>query len=191
MSGATAADLLAIPEELRFHEIIGGEIVEKANPSFEHGGAQGRTFRVLDPYDRGAGGPPARPGGWWLSMEVEIEFEKHEVYRPDVVGWRRDRVPERPRGTPIAIRPDWVCEILSPRNTANDLVKKKRVYQRCQVGHYWIVDPMNEMLTVYRWGPDGYIEIRSAVRGERVKAEPFEAVDLQVGVLFGDDPDER
>ena len=46
------------------------------------------------------------------------------------------------------------------------------------------------VLTVYRWGPDGYIEVLAAERGERVKAEPFDAITLQVGVLFGDDEDE-
>ena len=38
----TIADFLAIPEELRFHEPIDGEIIEKAMPSAEHGSAQGR-----------------------------------------------------------------------------------------------------------------------------------------------------
>lgn len=28
------------------------------------------------------------------------------------------------------------------------------------------------------------------MRGERVKAEPFEAIELQVGVFFGDDEDD-
>ena len=37
---ATIGDFLAIPEEKRFHELIAGEIVEKASPSVEHGSAQ-------------------------------------------------------------------------------------------------------------------------------------------------------
>ncbi|AGP34280.1 hypothetical protein [Sorangium cellulosum] len=36
---ATLADLLAIPEEQRFHEIVDGELMQKAVPSFEHGDA--------------------------------------------------------------------------------------------------------------------------------------------------------
>lgn len=35
-----AQDLLAIPEEERFHEIIDGELVRKAMPSAKHGSAQ-------------------------------------------------------------------------------------------------------------------------------------------------------
>jgi len=87
------------------------------------------------------------------------------------------------------VRPDWTCEILST-NKRNDLIKKKRIYHRHQVPHDWIVDPSEETLTVYRWAPDGYTEILVGERGERVLAEPFEAIPLVVGVLFGDDEDE-
>lgn len=37
----------------------------------------------------------------------------------------------------------------------------------------------------------GYIEILAAERGELVRAEPFDATPLQVGVLFGDDEEEE
>ena len=67
-------------------------------------------------------------------------FDAANTFQPDVTGWRRDRVPEGSGGVPVMVRPDWVCEILSS-NKRNDLVKKKRVYHRHQVPHYWIVDP--------------------------------------------------
>ncbi len=182
----TVADLFAIPEEARRHELIDGEIVEKGAATGEHGNAQSAlTTELRRPFDRRPGG--SLPGGWWFASEVEILFGD-DVCRPDVVAWRRERVPERPRGTPVAVRPDWTCEILST-NRRNDLVRKKHVYHRHQVGHYWIVDPVEETLAVYRWHPDGYLEILAAERAERVRAEPFEAIELSVGVLFGDEPE--
>ncbi len=42
-----------------------------------------------------------------------------------------------------------------------------------------------------RWTQEGYVEILAAERGEQVRAEPFEATPLQVGVLFGDDEDDE
>lgn len=106
-----------------------------------------------------------------------------------MAGWRRDRVSRRPEGMPVMNRPDWVCEILST-NRNNDLIKKKRVYHRHRVPHYWIIDPAEQMLSVWRWVSDGYVEIVVAERGEEVRAEPFEALPLKVGVLFGDEDDE-
>ena len=188
---ATVADLLAIPEEERFHEIIDGELVRKAMPSFRHGGAQFRlSNRVGGPYDRRPGGRGG-PGGWRFATEVEIQFEDHQVYRPDIVGWRRERLAEIPQEFPISVRPDWVCEILSPSNQQNDLFKKIRTYQRCQVPHYWIIDPIAETLAVYRWTPDGFLLAVVAKGQERVRAEPFDAVELSVHALVEDDEDDE
>jgi Uma2 family endonuclease len=183
------ADLLAIPENQRFHEIIDGELVRKAAPTGEHGGVQAAlTGSLFDPFNRSPGG--RRPGGWWFLVEVEIELAPHEIYRPDILGYRRERVAERPRGSPLHLRPDWVCEILSPNNTRNDTVKKMRVYHRCEIPHYWIVDPNEETLAVHRWTSEGYLTVLLAERGERVRAEPFDAIELQVSVLFGADPED-
>ncbi len=186
MASATVAELLAIPEGERFHEVIDGELVQKAMPSWSHGRTQTRLGgRLSDPYDR----PPGRrgPGGWWLVTEVEIELEAHQVYRPDISGWRRERLPTPPAEIPVRVRPDWICEILSPTNASNDTVKKLRTYHRCQVPHYWILDPQHETLTVLRWTAEGYVVVIAAGSGERVRAEPFDAVELDLSELFGDE----
>lgn len=187
---ATAADLLALPESSRFHEVIAGELVQKAAPSGKHGGAQAAlTGSLFGPFSRRPGG--RWPGGWWFETEVEIEFERHEVYRPDLAGWRRERAPEQPSETIVRLRPDWICEILSPSNARDDQVTKFETYRRCGVPHYWIVDPDQRTLRVHRWTPEGYLVVLSAQSGQRVRAEPFDAIELQVGVLFGDDPDDE
>ncbi len=82
-----------------------------------------------------------------------------------------------------------MCEILST-NKRNDLILKKRAYHRAGVAHYWIIDPIEETLAVYRWHADGYVEVLIAERNDRVRAEPFDAIELRLGVLFGDDEDE-
>lgn len=186
---ATVEDLLALPERSRFHEIVNGELVQKATPSGEHGGAQAALAGSLfGPFSRRPGG--RWPGGWWFATEVEIEFETHEVYRPDVVGWRRERAVERPSGTPVRLRPDWICEILSPSNAREDQVTKFETYRRCGVTHYWIADPDSRTLRVHRWTKEGYLVVLTAQAGQRVRAEPFEALEFEVGILFGDDPDD-
>ncbi len=97
------------------------------------------------------------PGGWWIATEVEVQLAPSQIYRPDVVGWRRERVPERPTGTPVAIRPDWICEVLSPSNPGTDRVKKLNRYHQFGVPHYWLVDPIEESLSVFRWTAEGYL----------------------------------
>src|SRR5688572_6923431 len=178
---ATSADLAATPND-PFAEVIGGVVVEKASPSAEHGATQAALVATLWQrfHSRRGGGP----GGWWIMTEVEVELEAHETYRPDVVGWRRDSVPQRPTGRPVLIRPDWVCEVLSASNADNDVVTKFRVYHRNGVPHYWLLDPENRTLIVYRWSQAGYVAVLTAKRDETVRAEPFEAIELADGSLF-------
>lgn len=186
---ATVEDFLAIPEATRFHEIIDGELVRKAMPSGPHGRVQFRlATEIGGPYDRRAG--RGGPGGWIFATEVEIRFEPGNVFRPDVAAWRRERLARLPQESPLDVRPDWVCEILSPSSKQNDLFKKLRTYQRCAVAHYWIIDPEAEALAVYRWTTEGYLLVLTADSRERVRAEPFGAVELSVHELVAGDEDD-
>lgn len=184
---ATIAEWLAIPEEHRRHELVAGVLVEKEAASGRHGAAQVGIIQVLIPYNRRPGG--RWPGGWWFASETDVSFDDHNLFRPDVTGWRRERLAVLPTEVPITVVPDWICEILST-NKRNDLITKKRVYHRHHVGHYWILDPIEETLAVHRWVEGGYLEVMIAERSERVRAEPFGDIELAVGVFFGDDPDE-
>jgi Uma2 family endonuclease len=186
---ATLDDFWAIPESQRFHELIAGDLIQKAAPSGEHGGAQAAVVGALGPpFQRKPGG--RGPGGWWIATEVEVLLETGDVVRPDIVGWRRENSPERPAGMPVKLRPDWICEIVSPSNATDDTVKKLRLYQQVNIPYYWIVDPREATLTVMRWSADGFVTRMRAERHEVVRAEPFQAIELAVGTLFGDDPPE-
>lgn len=184
---ATLEDFWAIPEGERFHELTSGQLSPKAAPTGEHGDAQaGVVGAVRPPFQRKPGG--GGPGGWWIATEVEVLLDGGDVVRPDVLGWRREHCPTRPTGTPVRVRPDWICEVVSASNATDDTVKKLRLYHRVGLPHYWIVDPRDATLTVMRWNPDGFVTLMRAERGEVVRAEPFEAIEIVIGTLFGDDP---
>jgi Uma2 family endonuclease len=130
------------------------------------------------------------PGGWWIATEVDVEYDAHELFRHDAAGWRRERVPERPTGRPVLPRPDWVCEILST-NRRRDLVDKLNVLATAGVPFYWVVDPEEKTITVLRLAKQSFVVALACASGETVRAEPFEAIELRVGAIFGDeDPDE-
>jgi Uma2 family endonuclease len=184
---ATQADFWAIPEHERFHELIDGVLIEKASPSGEHGDAQaGIISAVRPPYQRAVG--RGGPGGWWILTEVEVLLLDEQIVRPDVVGWRRDRCPERPTGFPIKQRPDWICEVISPLRARDDRVTKLRLYHRAGVPYYWVVDSRDSTIEIMRWSEPGYVTLQTAERGETIRAEPFDAIEIVVGTLFGDDP---
>jgi Uma2 family endonuclease len=185
---ATVAEWLAQPEDRRL-ELIDGELVEKASPSFEHGLAQGQTVGALGGAFGRKGGGSGGPGGWWIATEVDVLLDGRG-YRPDIAGWRRDRVPAPLKERPVTIRPDWICEVVSESNRTVDTVTKLRRYHQAGVVHYWILDQVDRTLTVHRHTADGYLVALRASADERVRAEPFGAIELQVAVLLGEDPDD-
>lgn len=184
---ATVEELAVLRDQGRAVELVDGEIVEKAMPLPEHGAAQTKLGALLDGFNRKGGGPRG-PGGWWIMSEVEVLYAATgEAFRHDLLGFRRDRLPERPKGLPVRERPDWVCEILSPTTARIDLVKKQPTLHAHGVPHYWIVDPEHETLTVLRLAETAYLRILDAGVGDVVRAEPFEATELSVAELFGRD----
>ena len=112
---ATFQDVLAIPEESRRHEVLDGELVEKEVSSGKHGVASCAAGGLFSPFRRAPNGPE-RPGGWWILVDVTIVLAPHQTVRPDLAGWRRERMPSPPEGYPQYLRPDWVCELSSDRD---------------------------------------------------------------------------
>lgn len=187
---ATADDLRAAYGEDGRAEIIHGVILEKVAPRLEHTATSNYAFTAISRrFDRKPGGK--WPGGWWLRPELHVQYETHELFCHDGCGFRRDRVAQIPTGWPVRIRPDWVCELLSPNHHKRDRIDKWRVHHAAEVPHYWIVDPEEKTLEVHRWERAGYTCILTATSGDVIRAEPFDAVELRAAVLFGDEDDDE
>jgi Uma2 family endonuclease len=170
-------------------ELVDGQVVRKAAPMASHGRLQARLAFILGPFDRKPGGPRG-PGGWWLMSEVDTLYAKtDEVFRHDLQGYRRDVHPEMPTGFPLPHVPQWACEILSPSNTRIDWIKKQRTLHTHAVAHYWVIAPVEELVTVLRWQPEAYLLIATAGRGDdrgdEHRLEPFADLPISMDELFG------
>jgi len=182
---ATYADLLATPEDVKA-EILAGELVVQPSAVFEHGYSQGGVIDSLrGPFDRGRGGP----GGWWIVVEIDVQFTAYDVVRPDLVGWRRERLPSPQGQRPITVVPDWICEVLSPRQgVRRDRVVKMELYARHGVPFYWLLDPVEGVLEAYALERGRWTVIGTYDRGAVVRVAPFEAIELVVADLFMPEP---
>ena len=83
------------------------------------------------------------------------------------------------------VAPDWVCEILSPSTEAIDRGRKMRIYRREGVGQVWLINPMTKTLEVYRLEAGRWILLDTFEDDAVVRAEPFDAVELSLSVLWG------
>jgi Uma2 family endonuclease len=178
---AVYADLLALPEDVRA-EILGGALVRAPAPLPRHSKAQRSAARFVGgPFDDddGHGGP----GGWWIFLEVDIELTPHDVVRPDLAGWRRERLPD-PDQRPIRIVPDWACEVLSPSTAGRDRVQKRELYAQHGVRYYWIVDPDARTVEALELRDGRWMDAGSHGDNATARIPPFDAVEIPVGRLF-------
>jgi len=179
---ATYADLMALPEGERA-EVIAGSVVTSPAPLPRHSHVLVSASRFIGgPFqdDDGRGGP----GGWWIFVEVDVALSVHDIVRPDVAGWRKERLPRPGAVRPIDVVPDWVCEVLSPATAARDRVHKRNLYARSGVPYYWLIDPVARVLEALKLHEGGWIEL--GVHGDESVARiaPFDAIELEVGRLF-------
>lgn len=179
---ATYEDLLALPEDVRA-EVVRGTIEVAPAPLPRHSKVQGaiRGF-IGKPFDDddGVGGP----GGWWILLEVDVRLSPHDIVRPDLSGWRRERLPEPWDLRPIDVVPDWICEVTSPSNARYDRVTKARLYLEAGVSHLWLVDPVARILEALVREGTRWTEAGRFTDGDVVSIPPFEAVSLDVGRVF-------
>ncbi|MBX3250573.1 MAG: Uma2 family endonuclease [Myxococcales bacterium] len=179
---ATYGDLLALADDVRA-EILGGRIVTAPAPLPKHSRAQralgsfvGRPFDD----DDGFGGP----GGWWIFVEVDVLLGPHDVVRPDLAGWRRQRLPDPGDRRPIDVAPNWVCEILSPSTAARDRVEKRKLYGDHGIEHYWIVDVDARTLEAFELSAGRWVLVDSYDETATARIPPFDAVELVIDRLF-------
>ncbi len=178
---ATYADLLALPEGVRA-ELIAGVVEVLPAPRPRHANVQRALGRFVGgPFhdDDGFGGP----GGWWIFLEVDVSLTPGDVVRPDLSGWRRDRL-SQPDVRPLTVVPDWVCEIASPSTASRDRVIKRRLYARSGVAHYWIVDPVARSIEAMTLRDGAWMETGVYGEDDLARIAPFEAVEIPVGRLF-------
>lgn len=176
---ASYRDIEALPTNM-IGEIIGGVLYANPRPALAHAAATSALGEELGPpFKRGRGGP----GGWIILDEPELHFGE-DVVVPDLAGWKRERMPEIPNGAFVTLAPDWVAEALSPSTAGVDRGEKLPVYARERVRHVWLVDPLAKTLEILRLESALYALVATFHGDAKVRAEPFEAVEIDLAALW-------
>ena len=126
------------------YELHHGELVIVAYPKFPHVRAQWQLRRLLE----SAAGDAGR-------VDKEFPYRplpEHEAWQADVAyisKARWDAIDEYLLGAP-----DLVIEVLSPSNTANELIEKRKLCLENGSREFWVVNTKHRLVEV--WTPDGH-----------------------------------
>lgn len=150
----TYADYLTWPDDVRYELIDGIAYLMAPAPTLDHQEVVGEVYRQLA---NALEGLPCRayvsPVDVRLPHGNEADADIDTVVQPDVLVVC-DRSKTDRRGLRGA--PDLVIEVLSPGTASHDHVRKRPVYERAGVSEYWLVHPIDRVLTVYRLADGQY-----------------------------------
>ena len=140
----TIEDIYALPDGERA-ELIDGKIYYMAPPSTRHQRLLNFINTEINLYIRENKGEcevfPA-------PFAVYLNKDDKNYVEPDIsVICDKDKITDKGcNGVP-----DWIIEVISPGNKEMDYFKKLFKYHTAEVREYWIVDPIKEMVMVYRF----------------------------------------
>lgn len=159
------SDYLTWPDDVRYELIDGLAYLMAPAPNLAHQDAVGEIFRQVA---NALASKPCRP----FIAPVDVRLPKHgeaddkidTVVQPDILVVCDSSKLDR-RGVRGA--PDWIVEVLSPSTAGHDQIRKRQLYEYHGVREYWLVHPIDRVLTVYRLqgGEYGKPEL-SELRGE-------------------------
>jgi Putative restriction endonuclease len=78
--------------------------------------------------------------------------------------------------------PDWIAEVLSPGTASHDEIVKVPVYERAGVREFWLIDPIDRMLSLYRLEAGHYARLFSGSK-DKHRSQQF-PVSLLIGTRY-------
>lgn len=139
----TYADFRRFPNDGQRHELINGEHVVTASPNLRHQELSVRLTVAVAVYLE------AHPVARVFHAPLDCVFSFFDVVEPDLLVVTNEQsailTKRNVRGAP-----DLVAEILSPDSTARDKRTKRALYEQVGVKEYWVIDPDENNIAVYR-----------------------------------------
>ena len=161
-----------MPDDGNRYEAIEGNLYMTPAPSILHHRLTRALYEALRPLLAA----PKRGELFWAPVGVEFPSTGEGV-QPDLFF-----VSDEYRGIigehGIVGAPDLVVEILSPSTASRDRGIKRRLYERQGVREYWIVDPDEMAIDVWRFGEEPVHERFTETLPVRLGTQPVGEIDL-------------
>lgn len=131
----------SLPDNIRA-EVFDGQIYYMASPSQDHQTISTELTTILNTYIRKKDGSCKV---FHAPFDVKLSDNPLTIVQPDlmIVCDKNKLDGKRCNGAP-----DFVVEITSPGNSADDYIRKLYYYKNYGVREYWIVDPMRKIVVV-------------------------------------------
>ncbi|RMG03359.1 MAG: Uma2 family endonuclease [Nitrospirae bacterium] len=172
----TYIDYEQLPEGAPY-QLIGGQLVLTPAPEPYH---QKVSLKIVSALFRFV---TENGLGEVFTAPIDVFLTNTETYQPDIIYISKENtgiISEKKIEGP----PDLVVEILSPSTAYYDLKHKKKVYEQTGVKEYWIVDPMEKSIEIYKNTDRGFVLIERKVAEGKVTSNLLKNFSLNTEDIF-------
>ena len=121
-------------------------------------------------------------GGTVLYAPLRLQIREGRFREPDLLLVRDANDPRRQNRYWLGA--DLVVKIVSPDDPERDTVVKRADYAEARIPEYWIVNPMDETITILTLMGDSYTEHGVFQRGAEAASEILEGFVVPVADVF-------
>jgi Uma2 family endonuclease len=173
----TVAEFLEIDfEEGYFYELINGIIVKRASPNAEHQRISRHLSRMMDNFIFN------NKLGEFFTAPLDVYLTDNDLTQPDLIFVSKEKA-HIVKGFIKGV-PDLLVEILSPSTAKTDKGDKRKLYQRCGVTEYWIIDPKSQSIEVYVLEGGSYELSSFAQEAGSVESNVLDGFSVAVESIF-------
>ena len=179
-AGMTVAEYLALegPDD-GVWELVDGVLEKMPPPSLEHQQLIGQLYWLMRVYLAAA-----VPSPGLAMLGVGVALSQFRVPVPDLVYVRAERA-HILGGNLVEGAPDLIVEVLS-QDLAKDLTRNSHWCAAAGIPEYWILDPVNDTVTILELSGGRYIERAVLTAGDTLTTAAIPGFALPLAQLFND-----
>ena len=175
----TVAQLDACPDDGNRYELIEGELFVSRAPRLPHQLVVQNLQVALVNYLKSNQIGTVVPGAGAV-------FSDYDAVIPDLVFVRNERWNEIVANERFIGAPNLVVEVMSPgkENRERDLLFKRQLYGKYGVEEYWVVDPENRAVEVYRLLEASLDKVATLLDQDVLTSSLLPSFELYVHTIF-------
>jgi Uma2 family endonuclease len=181
----TAAAILSFEDYLTYddgtenhYELVDGSLLLMNPPTIEH-------FLIVDFLYLAFNAEIQRLGLPWLTLrEVGVRTGLNKSRLVDLCIVTKDQAKELSGQSAVFQTPPvLVIEVVSPESVTRDYRFKRSEYATAEIAEYWIVDPLEQKVTLLRW-EEGFYESTIFSGEQTINSHTFPQVQLIAGAIL-------
>ena len=175
----TYEDFARIPEDGQRHEILDGVHVVSPAPGRRHQRVSSRLSARLETFVEKKGLGEVYPAPF------DVRLSEHDVLEPDLLFISSGRI-EILTEDHVLGAPDLAIEILSPSSRRRDLGKKLARYEKLGVLEYWVLDPIEDTVLIFRREDESFLPPihLAAEQGDRLSTPLHPGLESSLREVF-------